>query len=120
MQLKILILVLLISSAVGYFYYTQNKIQSLTAQNAKVIQQNEQYKLAVNDLQNALRRQSEASMQLDRQAREAQALADEALSAINENNLELLSYSKPGLVERRINSATKKLFEGIENEINNY
>lgn len=119
MQLKLILIGLLLTSAVGYFYYTQNKIQYLTAQNAQLIQQNEQYKLAVAELENAMRKQSELSVQYNEQARAAQKLANEALSAIDDNNLELLSFAKPTLVERRINSATKKLFEGIENEINN-
>ena len=66
-----------------------------------------------------MKRQSELSVQYSEEARQAKSLANEALAAIDNNNLELLSFSKPQLVERRINSATKKLFEGIENEINN-
>lgn len=119
MQFKLIIIALLVSSALGYFYYSQNKIQNLTALNAQLAQQNEQYKLAVTELENAMRKQSEMAIQYSEQAREAQSLANEALAAIDDNNLELLSFSKPGLVERRVNSATKKLFEGIENEVNN-
>ena len=119
MQLKLIIIGLLVSAAVGYFYYTQNKIQSLTALNAQLIQQNEQYKLAVSELEGAMRRQSQMAAQYSEESREAQKLANEALASIDDNNLELLSFSKPGLVERRVNSATKKLFEGIENEVNN-
>lgn len=119
MQLKLILIGLLLTSAVGYFYYTQNKIQYLTAQNAQLVQQNEQYKLDVAELETAMRKQSELSIQYNEQARAAQNLANEALSAIDNNNLELLSFAKPGLVEKRINSATKKLFEGVENEINN-
>ncbi len=119
MQLKLIIIGLLVSAAVGYFYYTQNKIQYLTAQNAQLTQQNEQYKLAVSELESAMRRQSQLTAQYSEESRAAQKLANEALNAIDDNNLELLSFSKPGLVERRVNSATKKLFEGIENEVNN-
>lgn len=119
MQLKLILIGLLITSALGYFYYSQTKIEKLTALNAQLTQQNEQYKLAVSELENAMRKQSEMAIQYSEQAREAQSLANEALAAIDDNNLELLSFSKPGLIERRINSATKKLFEGIENEINN-
>ena len=119
MQLKLILIGLLITSALGYFYYSHTKIEKLTALNAQLTQQNEQYKLAVSELENAMRKQSEMAIQYSEQAREAQSLANEALAAIDDNNLELLSFSKPGLIERRINSATKKLFEGIENEINN-
>lgn len=119
MQLKLIIIGLLISAALGYFFYSQNKIEKLTTINAQLVQQNEQYKLAVNELQTAMKRQSELSVQYSEEARQAKSLANEALAAIDNNNLELLSFSKPQLIERRINSATKKLFEGIENEINN-
>lgn len=119
MQLKLILIGLLISSALGYFYYSQSKIQNLTTLNAQLSQQNEQYKLAVSELEGAMRRQSQLASQYSEQAREAKNLANEALAAIDNNNLELLSFSKPGLVERRVNSATKKLFEGIENEVNN-
>lgn len=119
MQLKLIIIGLLVSTALGYFYYSQTKIQNLTALNAQLTQQNEQYKLAVSELEAAMRRQAELTTQFDNQAREAKKLATEALNALDNHNLELLSFAKPKLIEKRINSATSKLFEEIENEINN-
>lgn len=119
MQLKLILIGFLVTSAIGYFYYSQNKIQSLTTLNAQLVQQNEQYKLALLEVESAMRKQSQMASQYSEQARTAQLLANEALSAIDNNNLELLSFAKPGLIEKRINDATKKLFEGIENEINN-
>lgn len=119
MYIKFIILGLLVATCVGYFYYSQTSIRSLTALNAQLTQQNEQYKLAVSELEIAMRRQAELAAQYDTQAREAKQLAAEALNAINTHNLELLSFAKPKLIETRINNATTKLLEEIENEINN-
>ncbi len=119
MYIKFIILGLVVSACVGYFYYSQTKIQNLTALNAQLTQQNEQYKLAVSELESAMRKQAELTAQFDTQAREAKKLAAEALNALDNHNLELLSFAKPKLVERRINSATSSVFKEIENEINN-
>jgi Tfp pilus assembly protein PilO len=119
MYLKIILLALLLSGIAGYFYYSQSRIEQLNAVNAQQAQINEQYKIAVDELQKAMKIQKQLSEQYDEESRKAKQLASEALEAMNEHNLELLSYAKPKLIEKRINTATEQLFREIENEINN-
>jgi formyltetrahydrofolate synthetase len=119
MYLKLTILLLFLSGAVGYFYYSQSKIEQLTALNAQVLQKNEQYKIAVDELERTMRLQKQLSEQYNEESRKSKQLANEALAVINEHNLELLSYVKPKLIERRVNRSTEQLFREIENEINN-
>jgi hypothetical protein len=118
MYLRIIIFVLLVSGAVGYFYYSQNKMQQLAERASRIEQQNEQYKLAISELQSAMARQRLLSEQYSEEARRAQALANEAMAVFDRHNLEFLSYAKPNLIEKRINDATDRLFREIENEIN--
>jgi hypothetical protein len=119
MYLKIVSLVLIISGAVAYFYYTQNKMQQLIEQSAYQRQQNEQYKQSIEELQAAMNRQRILSEQYSEESRTAKRLADEALRVFDNHNLEFLSYAKPKLIERRVNDSTSMLFREIEDEINN-
>jgi len=119
MYLKIIIIGLLVSGCVGYFYYSQSKTLALTASNAKLAQQQKQYELAVSELESAMRKQAELARTLNEDALKAKALANEALAVIDKHNLEFLSFAKPELIEKRVNNATSRVFKDIEDEINN-
>lgn len=119
MYMKFIIFGLIVSSCIGYFYYSQHKIESLVANNSQLIQQNEQYKLAVSELTVAMEKQKQLASQFNEEARAAKQLANEALEVLDKHNLEFLSYAKPDLIQKRINGATNKVFKDIQNEINN-
>jgi hypothetical protein len=119
MYLKLMIVGILISCCLAYFYYSQSKIEDLVASNAKLVQQQQQYEIAVSELENAMRRQAQLTKKLNEDSIAAKRLANEALAAIDKHNLEFLSFAKPELIEKRINNATNKVFKDIEDAINN-
>jgi hypothetical protein len=119
MYLKIIIIGLVLFGSVGYFYYSQSQISSLIEDKAILTQKQEQYKLGIKELESAIRKQAELTRTLNEDALKAKALANEALAVIDNHNLEFLSFAKPELIEKRINSATSKVFKDIEDEINN-
>lgn len=63
----------------------------------------------------AFANQMEASnLELQANLQKAEAYKDDLLSKFQKHNLTKLSLKKPGLIEGRINSATKKVFDDIE------
>jgi len=63
----------------------------------------------------AFANQMEASnLELQSNLQKAEAYKDDLLSKFQKHNLTKLSLKKPGLIEGRINSATKKVFDDIE------
>ena len=46
--------------------------------------------------------------------KEAEKYKDELLNKFQRHDLSLLSLKKPGLIEKRVNNATKKVFDDIE------
>jgi Tfp pilus assembly PilM family ATPase len=119
MYLRIIIIGLLLSGIIGYFYYSQSEISSLIEDRAILTQKQEQYKLGIKELESAIRKQAELTRTLNEDALKAKALANEALAVIDKHNLEFLSFAKPELIEKRVNNATSRVFKDIEDEINN-
>jgi len=63
----------------------------------------------------AFANQMEASnLELQANLQKAEAYKDDLLSKFQKHNLTKLSLKKPGLIEGRINNATKKVFDDIE------
>ena len=63
----------------------------------------------------AFANQMEASnLELQANLQKAEAYKDDLLSKFQKHNLTKLSLRKPGLIEGRINNATKKVFDDIE------
>jgi hypothetical protein len=110
---------ILVASSLGYFYYSQSQIKFLSADNARLTQIEEQYKVSVSELENVMRKQAQLLRTLNEDSIRAKLLANEALAAIEKHDLEFLSFAKPELIQKRINNATSKVFKDIENEINN-
>lgn len=119
MYLKLLAVILLGVSCVGYFYYSQSEISSLVADKARLEQKQEQYKLSIAELQSAMRKQAQTLRELNEESMKARLLANEALAVIDKHDLEFLSFAKPELIEKRINNATRQVFKDIEDAINN-
>ena len=111
------ILLLIVSiTYVVYNYYvdTQLKIENLiksntvyenavktTNQTLEIIKKDaERMQILTNDLQNKLQ--------------DAEKYKDELTKKLNKHNLTILSQKKPGLIEKRINDASTKIFKELE------
>lgn len=57
----------------------------------------------------------QANNQLREQLNEAEAYSDDLAGKLRRHNLTVLTLQKPGLIETRVNNATAKLFDEMEN-----
>jgi hypothetical protein len=56
----------------------------------------------------------ENMLALQERAKEAEAYQDELASKLRRHDLTALTLQKPGLIEKRVNNATAKIFDQLE------
>lgn len=118
---QLLLVLVLISAAANYVLY---KERDSLQQEIVILESNqEQLKLAVKEQQESLQQmEAQAEKQADAllamQARNQEIAEDmnRYLDIFKRHNLNQLASAKPGLIEKRFNSGTKKIFETIEND----
>ena len=92
----------------------QQRIATLRENNAKLETVAKANAEALEEV-TAFANQMEASnLELQANLQKAEAYKDDLLSKFQKHNLTKLSLKKPGLIEGRINNATKKVFDDIE------
>ena len=92
----------------------QQRIATIRENNAKLETVAKANAEALEEV-TAFANQMEASnLELQANLQKAEAYKDYLLSKFQKHNLTKLSLKKPGLIEGRINSATKKVFDDIE------
>ena len=121
MMLKIymLIFVLAIIGGVGYGAYayykdTQQRIATLQQNNAKLETVAKQNETTINSLQESQEKFATLNLELQGKLDEAEKYGDELRKKLHKHDLTRLSIKKPGLIEKRINNGTQKLFDNIE------
>jgi len=109
----------LVSSAIAggaytYFTYTQKKIQELTRQVTT-------YEINIRECENALTNLRADKQRIEKETAVLQERVDRAedyqqqlIRTLQRHDLTRLTLEKPGLIETRVNDATKKVFEDIE------
>ncbi len=92
----------------------QQRIATLRENNAKLETVAKANAEALEEV-TAFANQMEASnLELQANLQKAEAYKDDLLSKFQKHNLTKLSLRKPGLIEGRINNATKQVFDDIE------
>jgi Na+-transporting NADH:ubiquinone oxidoreductase subunit NqrC len=121
-MLKIYILVVvvgLVGGVVygGYYYYkdTQSRIQTLTENNAKIMAAKAAQDNTINTLIADREKFDELNKELQLDLDKANDYKNTLIDKLRKHDLAKLSMKKPGLVEKRINNGTKKLFRSLEN-----
>jgi len=114
-----ILLIIGIVGAIGFgakYYYdtTQNKIAVLQDSNAKLELVAETNQNTINRLQEDNAKINQLSSELQKDLAEATKYKDELINKLQKHDLTRLSLKKPGLIEKRINNGTKKLFESFE------
>ena len=101
----------------GYYYYkdTQSRIQTLTENNAKIMAAKEAQDNTINTLIADREKFDKLNKQLQVKLDKANEYRDTLIDKLRKHDLAKLSMKKPGLVEKRINNGTKKLFRSLEN-----
>ena len=100
----------------GWYYYkdTQARIQTLTENSAKLEVATQQQEMTINTLVEDADKFRELNKDLNIKLETANDYKNELISKLRKHDLSRLSQQKPGLVEKRINNGTKKLFESFE------
>ena len=119
LKIYILIIVLgLVGGVVygGWYYYkdTQARIQTLTENSAKLEVATQQQETTISTLVDDAEKYRELNKDLNIKLEAANDYKNELIGKLRKHDLSRLSQQKPGLVERRINNGTKKLFESFE------
>jgi len=119
LKIYILIIVLgLVGGVVygGWYYYkdTQARIQILTENSAKLEVATQQQEMTINTLVDDAEKYRELNKDLNIKLEAANDYKNELIGKLRKHDLSRLSQQKPGLVEKRINNGTKKLFESFE------
>ena len=106
----VIFIVLLIS----YYMFTQNKIDNLNKNNGTLKLSESISTKTVEVIENNSKVQAENTKELNEKRNETSLESDKLKDIIIEHDLTRLSNAKPTLIEKRINNATKKVFDDIE------
>ena len=100
----------------GYYYYkdTQSRIQTLTENNSKLEVATQQQEQTINTLIEDREKFEELNKELQVKLDNANQYRDTLIDKLRKHDLAKLSLKKPGLVEKKINNGTKKLFRSLE------
>ena len=120
-MLKIYILIIvvgLVGGVVygGYYYYkdTQSRIQTLTENSARLEVVTKEQDNTINVLVKDQQKFEELNIELQSKLDKANEYKDVLIGKLRKHDLAKLSMQKPGLIEKRINNGTKKLFKSLE------
>ena len=100
--------------AYAYYHDTQQRIATLQQNNAKLETVAKTNELTINSLQESQEKFATLNKDLQVKLNQAEEYGDDLRKKLHKHNLTRLSIKKPGLIEKRINDGTKKLFDNIE------
>jgi len=100
----------------GWYYYkdTQARIQVLTENSAKLETATKLQKSTIDTLVADAKKYAKLNRKLDIELKKAHDYKNNLIAKLRKHDLVRLSQQKPGLVEKKINVGTKKLFESFE------
>jgi hypothetical protein len=120
-MLKIYVLVVVVGlvsgSVYGAFYYykdTQQRIQTLTENTVKLETARQMADDTINVMIQDREKFAELNKELGLKLNAANAYKDVLIGKLRKHDLAKLSLRKPGLVEKKINNGTAKLFRSLE------
>jgi len=96
-----------------YYKDTQRRMGVLHENNAKLEVAVRANELALATTRADAARNAALNLQLQTKLQESEAYGDRLQAIFQKHNLTVLSLKKPGLIEKRMNDATKKLFADI-------
>jgi len=103
-------------ATVGLLYYrdTQKRISTLQQNNAKLEVAVQSKEDALNEMTANFEKQTRLNKELSGKLEDAEKDQDDLRSKLQKHDLTRLSIGKPGMMEKRINDDTKKLFSDFE------
>jgi len=115
---QLLIGIILAFGITGYFYYNQTQTE-LTELRTQVLAYEMKFAVqedTINTLQEQHAIQTDALVEMAENNRDIIAERDRYLDVFRRHDLAKLANAKPGLLEPRVNNATKKVFESLEQD----
>ncbi len=104
----------LIASGLCYYLYQEN--QRLIGDVAELTVAYELQEQTIETLQSDFALQGQSILELQSKNQEIQLEMNRYLDIFKRHNLTRLAAAKPGLIETRVNKATKEVFDGIEQD----
>ena len=103
-------------ATVGLLYYrdTQKRISTLQQNNAKLEVAVQSKEAALNEMTANFEKQTRLNKELSGKLEDAEKDQVDLRSKLQKHDLTRLSIGKPGMMEKRINDDTKKLFSDFE------
>jgi Na+-transporting NADH:ubiquinone oxidoreductase subunit NqrC len=100
----------------GFYYYkdTQNRIRILTENTAKLETAKKMQDQTINIMIEDREKFAELNKELQTSLDKANVYKDVLIGKLRKHDLAKLSMKKPGLVEKKINNASAKLFRSLE------
>ena len=120
-SLKIAMILILLAGAGGGFMYVKNlqsNLEVARANAAKLEAAVETSEASLKLLKEDNARLNALSNQLNEDLRKAEQYGDELRSTLQKHNLTHLANKKPGLIEKRMQNATDKLWDDLESITN--
>ena len=101
-------------AAKSYYTQTQMTIAQLRDNNAKLEVANEENQATITKMTENSVRLNELTDQLNKDLRKSEEYGDQLRNTLNKHNLTHLANKKPGLIEKRMQNATDKLWDNLE------
>ena len=100
----------------GYYYYkdTQSRIQTMTENNAKLETAKAIQDQTIDTLIADREKFDKLNKELQVKLEKANDYKNTLIDKLRKHDLAKLSMKKPGMMEKRINNGTKKLFRSLE------
>ena len=100
----------------GYSYFkdTQETIQALRVSVSSYENAIKTTTKTIDNLRTESERVQEINSKLQVKLQSAENYKDELVQKLNKHNLTKLSAAKPGLIEKRVNDSTTKIFKELE------
>ena len=111
---KVLMGIILVMGIGSYFLY--NQYETVKAENVALTFAVEEQKKTIEVIKENFERQGKALNNLTARNAEIEGEMTRYLDIFKRHNLNKLAIAKPGLIEKRVNDGTAKIFITIEND----
>jgi flagellar biosynthesis/type III secretory pathway chaperone len=97
-----------------YYQDSQSRLEELTKEKAELLITNNAYEETIANITRENEANIRRTAELNHQLRQAEKYGDELAQKLRRHNLTRLTLQKPGLIETRVNNATKEIFAELE------
>ena len=111
---QMLIGIILVLGLGSFYLYNQNQV--LSANNLALEGAVEEQKQAMDAMKESFEKQGKSLQNMMRKNAQIEQEMNSYLDIFRRHNLNQLAVAKPGMIEKRVNNATKQVFESIEND----